>query len=82
MNYTGSGLYGYPAKPRPKCINHLRRRRRTLTLWPECMLGTEHFGLIENLPKANPTTGISVRSALQETQLFTFMNCLVEQIGT
>jgi hypothetical protein len=45
------------------------------------MAPSEQFGLIANLPKAAPTTGISVRGALQEAPLFNFLSCKVEQIG-
>jgi len=43
---------------------------------------SKEFGLIANLPKASPTTGISVRNALQQTPLFNFLSFKVEQIGT
>ncbi len=46
------------------------------------MAPSEQFGLVAKLPKASPATGISVRSALQETPLFNFLSCGVEQIGT
>jgi hypothetical protein len=46
------------------------------------MAPTEQFGPIANLPKATPTTGNSVRSALQQTSLFNFLSYKVEQIVT
>jgi hypothetical protein len=46
------------------------------------MAPSEPFGLIGNLPKASPATGISTRSALQEARLFNFLSFRVEQIGT
>jgi hypothetical protein len=46
------------------------------------MAPSKQFGLIANLPKASPTTGILVRNALQETPLFNFLSFRVEQIGT
>jgi hypothetical protein len=42
---------------------------------------SDQFELIARLPKASPETGISVRNALQESQLFNFLSFKVEQIG-
>ena len=46
------------------------------------MAPSKQFGLIANLPRATPTTRNSVRSALQETSLFDFLNYKVEWIVT